>query len=97
MSLIHRRFGQNFRRESSSVIHNQKNASGEVEEDYAWVFTVTGLKVGRAAIYATGKDSAGRDIAAREHWLQVYAPLALRPRLVTILTESVFQVKSLWI
>lgn len=55
-------------------------------------YEVRGLKVGTSVITASARSSTGKIIKSAPHQIQVFEPLSLEPRVVTLIPESVFQV-----
>uniref|UniRef100_A0A0K0FM62 BIG2 domain-containing protein n=1 Tax=Strongyloides venezuelensis TaxID=75913 RepID=A0A0K0FM62_STRVS len=54
-------------------------------------FTVTGMKYGIYTITATIKDKKNKVITSDPYSIQIFSPMELAPKVVTLLTESYFQ------
>lgn len=55
-------------------------------------YRVLGVACGTVALIASARSASGRDLHSLPHELQVFAPLQLLPKAVTLVPESVFQV-----
>lgn len=56
-------------------------------------YDLRGVTVGVAVIQATARRANGRVLQSQPHNIQVFAPLQLLPKVVTLLPECSFQVR----
>jgi hypothetical protein len=56
-------------------------------------YRIRGLKVGTYSFQATATAADGRIVKALPHRVQIFAALSLQPRFITLIPESVFQVR----
>ncbi|XP_051577817.1 nuclear pore membrane glycoprotein 210-like [Myxocyprinus asiaticus] len=75
---------------SSSIISVEEAG---LEDRYSLGFHVTGLEVGVVSLHVSAVDGHGRVISSSHKNMQVYPPLNLRPRKLTLAVGSVRQVK----
>uniref|UniRef100_A0A914WHM9 Nuclear pore membrane glycoprotein 210 n=1 Tax=Plectus sambesii TaxID=2011161 RepID=A0A914WHM9_9BILA len=58
-------------------------------------YNIKGIKVGMYTFVVAGNQANGRTVKSRPHPIQIFAPLTLRPKQITLLAESVFQLEIL--
>uniref|UniRef100_A0A915BWW3 Nuclear pore membrane glycoprotein 210 n=1 Tax=Parascaris univalens TaxID=6257 RepID=A0A915BWW3_PARUN len=72
---------------------NASSLSVSMEREDPLNYRVLGVACGTVALVASARSASGRDLHSLPHELQVFAPLQLLPKVVTLIPESVFQLE----
>lgn len=55
-------------------------------------YILRGNLIGVVTLRASARRASGRVLQSQSHSIQVYAPLQLQPKLITLIPNSIFQV-----
>ncbi|CAJ0936123.1 unnamed protein product, partial [Mesorhabditis belari] len=69
------------------------STSAKITRDSGMRFHLDAKAVGEVKLIASARASSGSPIQSRQHILQIYAPIKLYPRTVTLIPESTFQLE----
>uniref|UniRef100_A0A9J2PV88 BIG2 domain-containing protein n=1 Tax=Ascaris lumbricoides TaxID=6252 RepID=A0A9J2PV88_ASCLU len=88
--------GTMFAAEDARAMNINLNASSisvSMKREDPLNYRVLGVACGTVALIASARSASGRDLHSLPHELQVFAPLQLLPKAVTLVPESVFQLE----
>ncbi|CAI4228538.1 unnamed protein product [Auanema sp. JU1783] len=69
------------------------NSILEVSRTRGHEYTLRAIAVGAVSVSASAKSSSGRMLHSLPHSLQVFSPISLHPKVVTLIPESTFQLE----